>query len=153
MPPSLARTPGAAPGASRRTAGRRLRRRKSLAPGGAGPGTCAGVPDRLGLRPPGSRRGYRGKLGIGREAITATSFALAVAAVWLGCSIAVAELAGGGWPGRRREADVESFIRSLSDRVLAVLVSVCALGCALLLAIVYWGAGSKVRGCPCGVFW
>jgi pSer/pThr/pTyr-binding forkhead associated (FHA) protein len=77
------------------------------------------------------------------KAITATSFALAAAAVWLGCSIAVAELAGSCWPGRRREADpVESSLISLGSRV-GVLVSVCALGCALLLAIVYWGAGLK----------
>ena len=76
------------------------------------------------------------------KAITATSFALAAAAVWLGCTIAVAELAGGSRPGRRRETDVESSLISLGSRV-AVLVSVCALGCALLLAIVYWGAGLK----------
>jgi pSer/pThr/pTyr-binding forkhead associated (FHA) protein len=76
------------------------------------------------------------------KAISATSFALAAAAVWLGCSIAVAELAGGSRPRRRRETDLESSLLTLGSRV-AVLVSVCALGCALLLAIVYWGAGLK----------
>ena len=34
------------------------------------------------------------QLGVSRTAITATTFALALAAVWLGCSFAVAELAG-----------------------------------------------------------
>jgi pSer/pThr/pTyr-binding forkhead associated (FHA) protein len=76
------------------------------------------------------------------QAIATTTFALAVAAVWLGCSLAVAELAAGAWRARSREATLESFFISLGSR-LAVLVSTCALGCALLLAVVYWGAGLK----------
>ena len=76
------------------------------------------------------------------QAIAATTFALAVAAVWLGCSLAVAELAGGAWPVHRREDTLESFFIALGSR-LAVLVATCALGCTLLLAVVYWGAGLK----------
>ncbi len=76
------------------------------------------------------------------QSLTATIFALAVAAGWLGCSFAVAELASGAWPGRRPEASVESILISLGSR-LAVLLSACALGCALLLAVVYYGAGLK----------
>ncbi len=71
------------------------------------------------------------------QAIAATSFALAVAAVWLGCSFAVGEVAAGRWPGRRALVDPATFFVSLGLR-LAVLVMV---GCALLLAIVYWATG------------
>jgi pSer/pThr/pTyr-binding forkhead associated (FHA) protein len=73
-------------------------------------------------------------------AITATTFALALAAVWLGCSLAVAEAAGGPWPKYRNDADLSSFLIAVGSR-LAMLVSACAFGCALLLAIVYWGSG------------
>jgi pSer/pThr/pTyr-binding forkhead associated (FHA) protein len=76
------------------------------------------------------------------RAITATSFALALAAVWLGCSLAVTEFAAARWPDRREQIDPESSIVSRVSR-LAVLVSICAFGSALLLAIVYWGAGLK----------
>ena len=76
------------------------------------------------------------------QAVAATTFALAVAAVWLGCSLAVAELAGGAWPVHRREDTLESFFIALGSR-LGVLVATCALGCTLLLAVVYWGAGLK----------
>ena len=41
--------------------GRQLHRRKSLGAGCAGPGTPAGVPDRLDLRPPGRSRPHRSK--------------------------------------------------------------------------------------------
>ncbi len=76
------------------------------------------------------------------QSLTATIFATAVAAGWLGCSFAVAELASRAWPGRRPEASVEAILISLGSR-LAVLLSACALGCALLLAVVYYGAGLK----------
>ncbi len=62
--------------------------------------------------------------------IAATTFALALAAIWLGCSLAVAAAAFGGSPipvGTR----------------LAILVSFCALACTVLLAVVYWGNGLK----------
>ncbi len=76
------------------------------------------------------------------HAIIATTFALAIAAVWLGCSLAVAEIAGGLWPGHRPENDPKSLIATLGSRV-ALLVSFCGLGCALLLAVVYWAARLK----------
>jgi len=71
------------------------------------------------------------------QGIAATSFALALAAVWLGCSFAVGELAAGRWPSRRDDVDPATFFVSLGTR-LAVLIVV---GCALLLAIVYWSIG------------
>ena len=71
------------------------------------------------------------------QGIAATSFALALAAVWLGCSFAVGELAAGRWPSRRNEGDPATFVVSLGARLAVLLMA----GCALLLAIVYWGAG------------
>jgi pSer/pThr/pTyr-binding forkhead associated (FHA) protein len=76
------------------------------------------------------------------QAVTATTFELAVAAACLGCSLAVAELAEGSWPAFPSEAGLESFLLSLASR-LGILVLACALGCALLLAVVYWGSGLK----------
>ena len=74
------------------------------------------------------------------QAISATSFAAAAAAVWLGCSLAVAELAAGLWPLRLPNSDPTSILIALGSR-LAVLVAACVVGCVVLLAIVYWGAG------------
>jgi pSer/pThr/pTyr-binding forkhead associated (FHA) protein len=76
------------------------------------------------------------------QGIAATTFALAIAAAWLGCCIAVAAVAGGMWPLRRDEVDSDQFLIAALSR-LGVLASACALGCALLLAIVYWGTGLK----------
>ena len=76
------------------------------------------------------------------QGIAATTFALAIAAVWLGCSVAVAAVAGGQWPLRRDEVDSDRFLIFVGSR-LAVFASACALGCVLLLAIVYWGTGLK----------
>jgi hypothetical protein len=76
------------------------------------------------------------------QAITATTFVLALAAVWLGCTLGLAELALARWPNRREQPDLRSFFVDCASR-LAVLVAACALGCALLLGAVYWGAGLK----------
>jgi hypothetical protein len=76
------------------------------------------------------------------QGIAATAFALAIAAVWLGCSTAVAAIAGGIWPGREQKVDSQLSFGTIGVR-FAVLTSVCALGCALLLAIVYWATGLK----------
>jgi hypothetical protein len=73
-------------------------------------------------------------------AVTATTFALSLAAVWLGCSLAVAEAAAGSWPKHRDDLDPNSFLIAVGSR-LAMLVAASALGCALMLAIVYWGSG------------
>ncbi len=76
------------------------------------------------------------------QALTATTFELAVAAACLGCALAVAELAEGSWPAFPSQAGLESFLVSLASR-LGFLALACALGCALLLAVVYWGAALK----------
>ena len=69
--------------------------------------------------------------------IAATTFALALAAIWLGGSLAVAAVAVG------RSA------LPVGNR-LAVLASFCPLTCAILLAVVYWGTGLKCPGWQCG---
>jgi hypothetical protein len=71
--------------------------------------------------------------------IASATFALALAAVWLGCSLAVAELAAGRLPGRNPGADVAKHLVWSSSR----LVVLCILECAILLAIVHWGSGFK----------
>jgi pSer/pThr/pTyr-binding forkhead associated (FHA) protein len=65
------------------------------------------------------------------KAIAATTFALSLAAIWSGCSLAVAEVAAGPSPAR-------------NGKRLAILAALCAVACALLLAIVHWG--SKLKG-------
>jgi pSer/pThr/pTyr-binding forkhead associated (FHA) protein len=76
------------------------------------------------------------------QAVAATTFELAVAAACFGCSLAVAELAEGSWPRFHLHASLESFLVTLASR-LGVLALACALGCALLLAVVYWASGLK----------
>jgi len=76
------------------------------------------------------------------QGIASVTFALALAAIWLGCSIAVGERAAGRSPGRNVGVDSARSFVSFGSR-LAILVPVCAVGCALLLAIVYWGSGLK----------
>jgi pSer/pThr/pTyr-binding forkhead associated (FHA) protein len=74
------------------------------------------------------------------QGIAAASFGLSAAAVWLGCSIAVAAIAGGLWPVGRAKGDAEPLLLTLGSH-LAIPTAACAFGCALLLAIVYLGAG------------
>jgi pSer/pThr/pTyr-binding forkhead associated (FHA) protein len=76
------------------------------------------------------------------QGIASASFALALAAVWLGCSFAVAELVSGRWPRRPNEVDSATFFVAFASRI-AVLVLGCAVGCALLLTIVSSGFGFK----------
>ncbi len=76
------------------------------------------------------------------QRIASTTFWLAIAAVWLGSSLAVAELAAGLSSARRAETASAKFFVSFGSR-LGVLVGVCAIGCTVLLAIVYWGNGLK----------
>jgi pSer/pThr/pTyr-binding forkhead associated (FHA) protein len=64
------------------------------------------------------------------RAIAATTFALALAAIWSGGSLAGAEVAVGHAP-----------IRDIKR--LAVLAALCAVACAVLLAFVDWGSGLK----------
>jgi hypothetical protein len=76
------------------------------------------------------------------QGIAATSFALALAAIWLGCSLAVAELASGRSSVKQNGIEPAIFATTFTLR-LAILSAFCAGGCALLLAIVYWGGGLK----------
>ncbi|HEX3451248.1 MAG TPA: FHA domain-containing protein, partial [Isosphaeraceae bacterium] len=66
--------------------------------------------------------------------IASTSFALALAAIWLGCSLAVAATATGPLPVPR-VGDIPTNRFVPIGKRLAVLVSLCALGCAVLFAI------------------
>jgi hypothetical protein len=76
------------------------------------------------------------------QAIATTSFALALAAIWLGGSLAVEELAAGRLPARRKVVELAIFATTFGLR-LATLGALCAAGCAVLLAIVHWGSGLK----------
>jgi len=76
------------------------------------------------------------------QGIASTTFALALTAIWFGCSSAVAEFMAGRLPDRQARVDTAGFFVSLGAR-LAVLVLLCAVGCELLLAIVCWGSGLK----------
>jgi len=76
------------------------------------------------------------------QAIASVTFALALAAVWLGCSLAVAELADGRSPRSQAGVDPASFLVSFGSR-LGTLAALCAVACALLLPIAYWGSGLK----------
>jgi ABC-2 type transporter len=75
-------------------------------------------------------------------AVTATTFELAVAAACLGFSLAVAELAEGSWPTYHLHTGLESYLVSIAAR-LGILALASALGCALLLAVVYWASALK----------
>jgi pSer/pThr/pTyr-binding forkhead associated (FHA) protein len=77
------------------------------------------------------------RLGIG-----STTFSLALAALWLGCSVTVGEMAAGRWVARQADVDTARFFASVGRR-FGVLASLGALECAVLLAIVYWGNGLK----------
>ena len=74
------------------------------------------------------------------QAIASICFAVALSAVCLGGSLGVGELAAGRLPGRPSGVDPATFFAGLSNR-LVVLASLCAVGCALMLAIVYFGSG------------
>jgi hypothetical protein len=78
------------------------------------------------------------------RAVAATTFALALAAVWLGGS-----LAAWGSLGRRSSAPAPRA-GSLAARLLAsprarpvILAGLCVAECAVLLTIVHWGSGLR----------
>jgi pSer/pThr/pTyr-binding forkhead associated (FHA) protein len=62
--------------------------------------------------------------------IAATTFGLALAAIWSGGTLAVAENAVG-----------HASVRA--GRRLAILAALCAAACVLLLSVVYWGSALK----------
>ncbi len=80
-------------------------------------------------------------LVFGRQAASAI-FAMAIAAVWLGGSLAVwACLAGG--PSGPRKGSLEAILLDSPVAKLITLVGLCIVQCALLLAIVHWGSGLR----------
>jgi len=76
------------------------------------------------------------------QAIASTTFCLALLAIWLGCSVATLESAAGRSLSMREGVDSTEQLINLGAR-LVVLNAVCALGCALVLAIIYWGSGLR----------
>jgi pSer/pThr/pTyr-binding forkhead associated (FHA) protein len=76
------------------------------------------------------------------QGIARTTFALVVATMWLGTFLALGEIAIRGSRHRETGVDRAKFFASLAARI-AALTLLCAVGCAVLLAIVYWGSGLK----------
>jgi ABC-type multidrug transport system ATPase subunit/ABC-type polysaccharide/polyol phosphate export permease len=76
------------------------------------------------------------------NATSITVFLLALAALWFGCSNSAREIVG-EWAIYHRERMVNLKIPSYSGSKFAVLGGLCFLQCAVLLGIVYWGAGLK----------
>ncbi|HEY4308482.1 MAG TPA: FHA domain-containing protein [Pirellulales bacterium] len=76
------------------------------------------------------------------KATSTTVFLLAVAAIWFGCSNAAREIVG-EWPIYRRERMVSLRIGAYLAAKLLVLGTLCLVQCAVLLGIVWWGAGLK----------
>jgi pSer/pThr/pTyr-binding forkhead associated (FHA) protein len=76
------------------------------------------------------------------QAIASTTFALALLAIWLGCSVATLETVAERSRGEVAHVGPSKNFVSLCSRLL-VPIGLCALGCALALAIVYWGSGLR----------
>ncbi len=74
--------------------------------------------------------------------VASTTFALALSAVWLGGSLAVwASLAG--QPSSGRSDALKARILASPGLRFAILAALCAIQCALLLAVVYLGSGLR----------
>jgi pSer/pThr/pTyr-binding forkhead associated (FHA) protein len=76
------------------------------------------------------------------QGIASTTFALALAAVWLGGSLA-AWAASARRMSNRREGSLEARLLASPVARLVVLGVLCMAECAVLLAIVYWGSGLR----------
>ncbi|MEI8376369.1 MAG: FHA domain-containing protein, partial [Planctomycetota bacterium] len=76
------------------------------------------------------------------SATSITVFLMALAALWFGCSNSAREIVG-EWAIYHRERMVNLKIPSYIGSKFAVLGGLCFLQCAVLLGIVYWGAGLK----------
>jgi pSer/pThr/pTyr-binding forkhead associated (FHA) protein len=72
--------------------------------------------------------------------IASTTFALALAALWLGGSLAVVGFSAGTWRGPADHRETRNSATFLGTSV-GMLVALCAASCAVLLTIVYWGSG------------
>ena len=76
------------------------------------------------------------------QATSVTVFLLALAALWFGCSNSVREIVG-EWAIYHRERMVNLKVPSYVGSKFMVLGGLCFLQCAVLLGIVYRGAGLK----------
>jgi pSer/pThr/pTyr-binding forkhead associated (FHA) protein len=74
------------------------------------------------------------------QGIASTTFALSLAAIWLGGSLAVWSAAAGR-SAVRREGSIKAVLRACIR--LLVLVALCIVQCAILLAIVHWACGLR----------
>ncbi len=74
------------------------------------------------------------------QGIASTTFSLSLAAIWLGGSLAVWSAAAGR-STVRREGSIKGVLRACLR--LMVLVALCIVQCAILLAIVHWASGLR----------
>ncbi len=72
------------------------------------------------------------------QGVAATTFALGLAAIWLGGSLAVWASVNG-----RREDTIEARSLASPGARIMTLLALCVLQCAVLLTIVHWGSGLK----------
>jgi hypothetical protein len=72
------------------------------------------------------------------QGIASTTFALALAAIWLGGSLAVVDSGSRGSPIDRTNSESKQLLVSFGNR-LVVLIVLSLVACALLLAVVHWG--------------
>ncbi len=70
--------------------------------------------------------------------IAGTTFALGLAAIWLGASLAAWSVASGRLVVPRKGATSSSALASLTS-TLSIVIALCIAQCAVLLAIVHWG--------------
>jgi hypothetical protein len=73
-------------------------------------------------------------------ATATTVFLMALSALWFGCSNSAREIVG-EWAVYRRERMVNLNLFSYLASKLTVLGGLCAIQCAVLLGMVYWGNG------------
>ncbi|HZW34250.1 MAG TPA: FHA domain-containing protein [Isosphaeraceae bacterium] len=74
------------------------------------------------------------------QGVAATTFALALAAVWLGGSLA-AWASFAQRSSARPEGSLEAVLPASPGALYAILVALCVMECGILLAIVHWGSG------------
>lgn len=75
-------------------------------------------------------------------AVASTTFALALLAIWLGCCAATLESTAERSLSLFDGSGSAEQIANRGVRIL-VLTALCGVGCALVLAIVYWGSGLR----------
>lgn len=80
-------------------------------------------------------------------ALATTTFVLAIAAVWFGCSNAAREIVA-EWPVFRRERMVGLSLGAYLASKVVVLATLCAIQCAILLAVVRVGCDLRLPWTP-----